>query len=156
MKPHEIKPDTKLCTIIGYNAQRGYMRKYFNKIMKYYDRNATAIALNISDAHFDYTMQNVAHSKVDKMMIEKEFQSKVLGYCDSLNGAAQRYGRVDFIEVVNEKVQGYCLDEDAKACFETPQFIDDQALYIAKLLLIANRWYGTPVDIDLIPELIGE
>jgi len=33
MQPHEIKPDTGLCTILGHNAQTGYMRKYFNKII---------------------------------------------------------------------------------------------------------------------------
>ena len=156
MKPHEIKPDTKLCTIIGYNAQTGYMRRYFNKIMKHNGLNATAIALNITDEHFAYTMQNVAQSKVDKMMIEKEFQAKAVDYCDSLNETAQREGRIDFIEVSEGKVQGYCLDDDAKALFETPEFLDDQILYVAKLMLIANRWFDAPIDIDTIPLLIGE
>ena len=156
MKPHEIKPDTKLCTIIGHNAQTGYMRRYFNKIMKRNGLNATAIALNITDEHFAYTMQNVAQSKVDKMMIEKEFQAKAVEYCDSLNETAQREGRIDFIEVSEGKVQGYCLDDDAKALFETPEFLDDQILYVAKLMLIANRWFDAPIDIDTIPLLIGE
>ena len=156
MKPHEIKPDTKLCTIIGHNAQTGYMRRYFNKIMKHNGLNATAIALNITDEHFAYTMQNVAQSKVDKMMIEKEFQAKAVDYCDSLNETAQREGRIDFIEVSEGKVQGYCLDDDAKALFETPEFLDDQILYVAKLMLIANRWFDAPIDIDTIPLLIGE
>ncbi len=156
MKPHEIKPDTKLCTIIGHNAQTGYMRRYFNKIMKHNGLNATAIALNITDEHFAYTMQNVAQSKVDKMMIEKEFQAKAVEYCDSLNETAQREGRIDFIEVSEGKVQGYCLDDDAKALFETPEFLDDQILYVAKLMLIANRWFDAPIDIDTIPLLIGE
>ena len=156
MQPHEIKPDTKLCTIIGHNAQTGYMRRYFNKIMKHNGLNATAIALNITDEHFAYTMQNVAQSKVDKMMIEKEFQAKAVEYCDSLNETAQREGRIDFIEVSEGKVQGYCLDDDAKALFETPEFLDDQILYVAKLMLIANRWFDAPIDIDTIPLLIGE
>ncbi len=156
MQPHEIKPDTKLCTIIGHNAQTGYMRRYFNKIMKHNGLNATAIALNITDEHFAYTMQNVAQSKVDKMMIEKEFQAKAVQYCDSLNETAQREGRIDFIEVSEGKVQGYCLDDDAKALFETPEFLDDQILYVAKLMLIANRWFDAPIDIDTIPLLIGE
>ena len=156
MQPHEIKPDTRLCTIIGHNAQTGYMRRYFNKIMKHNGLNATAIALNITDEHFAYTMQNVAQSKVDKMMIEKEFQAKAVDYCDSLNETAQREGRIDFIEVSEGKVQGYCLDDDAKALFETPEFLDDQILYVAKLMLIANRWFDAPIDIDTIPLLIGE
>ncbi len=156
MQPHEIKPDTKLCTIIGHNAQTGYMRRYFNKIMKHNGLNATAIALNITDEHFAYTMQNVAQSKVDKMMIEKEFQAKAVDYCDSLNETAKREGRIDFIEVSEGKVHGYCLDDDAKALFETPEFLDDQILYVAKLMLIANRWFDAPIDIDTIPLLIGE
>jgi len=156
MKPHEIKPDTKLCTIIGHNAQTGYMRRYFNKIMKHNGLNATAIALNVTDEHFAYTMQNVAQSKVDKMMIEKEFQAKAVQYCDSLNVTAQREGRIDFIEISEGKVQGYCPDDDAKALFETPKFLDDRILYVAKLMLIANRWFDAPIDIDTIPLLIGE
>jgi len=156
VQPHEIKPDTRLCTIIGHNAQTGYMRRYFNKIMKHNGLNATAIALNITDEHFAYTMQNVAQSKVDKMMIEKEFQTKAVVYCDSLNETAQREGRIDFIEVSEGKVYGYCLDDDARALFEAPEFLDDQILYVAKLMLIANRWFDAPIDIDTIPLLIGE
>ena len=84
MQPHEIKPDTKLCTILGHNAQTGYMRRFFNKIMKRNEENATAIALNISDEHFHFTMTNVGESKVDKMMIEREFGDKALAYCERL------------------------------------------------------------------------
>jgi shikimate 5-dehydrogenase len=156
MQPHEIKPDTRLCTIIGHNAQTGYMRRYFNKIMKRQGINATAIALNITDEHFAFTMQNVAHSKVDKMMIEKEFQQKTIQYCDMLNEAAQREGRVDFIEVKEKKVHGYCLDDDAKALFEHAEFLDDQILFVAKIMLLANRWFDAAVEIDDIPLLIGE
>ena len=156
MKPHEIKPDTKLCTIIGYNAQTGYMRRYFNKIMKHNGLNATAIALNITDEHFDFTMQSVAKSKVDKMMIEKEFQSKAVPYCDVLDERAQREGRIDFVEVKEGKIYGYCFDDSAKALFDTPEFLDDQILFVAKVMLIANRWFDAPVERDTIPLLIGE
>jgi shikimate 5-dehydrogenase len=104
MRPEDIKPDTGLCTILGYNAQTGFVRKYFNKIMKHNGLNATAIALNITDEHFDFTMSSVGQSKVDKMMIEKEFQEKALSYCDSLDETARREGRVDFIEVAESKV----------------------------------------------------
>ena len=62
MKPEEIKPDTGLCTILGYNAQTGFVRKYFNKIMRHNGLNATAIALNITDEHYAFTMENVAQS----------------------------------------------------------------------------------------------
>jgi len=154
MEPHEIKPDTKLCTILGYNAQTGYMRKYFNKIMKHNGLNATAIALNITDDHFDFTMQNVSESRVDMMMIEREFAEKALAYCESLNACAQNEGRVNFIEIKEGKVHGYCLDDDAKALFDKPEFLDDQILFVAKMMLLANRWFGAKIDIDDIPLLI--
>ena len=156
MRPDEIKPNTGLCTILGYNAQTGYVRKYFNKIMKHNGLNATAIALNITDEHFDFTMSSVGQSKVDKMMIEKEFQEKAISYCDSVDEVAKREGRVDFIEVEDTKVKGYCLDDEAKKLFDKPEFLDDQILFVAKMMLIANRWYDAKIDVDDIPLLIGE
>ena len=156
MRPEEIKPDTGLCTILGHNAQTGYIRKYFNKIMKLNAINATAIALNITDENFDFTMSNVATSKVDKMMIEKEFQVKALAYCDSLDDVSQREGRIDFIEVQKGKVKGFCLDDEAKNLFDKPEFLDDQILFVAKMMLIAARWYNAKIDVDTIPLLIGE
>lgn len=156
MQPHEIKPDTGLCTILGHNAQTGYMRKYFNKIMKHNGINATAIALNITDEHFDFTMNNVGESKVTQMMIEREFGSKAVHYCESLNSCAQREGRVDFVEVADGKVKGFCLDDEAKALFDKPEFLDDQILFVAKMMLIANRWFNAKIDVDDIPVLIGE
>ena len=102
MKPEEIKPDTGLCTILGYNAQTGYMRKYFNKLMTLNSLNATAIALNIKDEHFDVTMSSVGQSKVTQMMIEKDFGAKAIQYCANLNECASREGRLDFIEVLDD------------------------------------------------------
>lgn len=154
MMPHEIQPDTKLCTILGYNAQTGYARKYFNKILKVQGVNATAIALNITDEHFDFTMSNVAQSKVDRMMFEKEFRQKAVHYCDSLNDAAKREQRIDFIEVEEGKIIGYCLDDEVNALFDQPELMDDQIRFVAKLMLIANRWYGAKIDVDEIPLLI--
>ena len=156
MQPHEIKPDTKLCTILGHNAQTGFMRKYFNKIMKHNDLNATAIALNITDEHFDFTMSNVGESKVDKMMIEREFAEKALQYCETLNECAREKGRVDFIEVSEGEVHGYSLEDEALALFDKPEFLDDQIIFVAKLMILANRWFGAKIDIDDIPMLIGE
>lgn len=155
MEPHEIKPDTGLCTILGYNAQTGYMRKYFNKIMKHNGLNATAIALNITDDHFDFTMTSVGDSKVDRMMIEREFSQKALQYCETLNDCAKENERVDFIEVKEGKVHGYCLDDEAKALFEKPEFLDDQIIFVAKMMILANRWFGAKIEIDDIPILIG-
>lgn len=155
MQPHEIKPDTQLCTILGYNAQTGYARRYFNKIMKYYDINATAIALNITDEHFVFTMQSVGASKVDKMVLESEFQIEASQYCDELNDDAQEQKRVDFIEVVEGRIYGYCLDAEVKALFEDMKYIDEQTQFVAKMILVAHRWYDTPIEIDTIPTLIG-
>ena len=154
MMPHEIKPTTKLCTILGYNAQTGYTRKYFNKILKRQGINATAIALNISDEHFDFTMSNVAQSKVDRMMIEKEFQQKAVNFCNELNEAAQREQRVEFIEIVDGMIKWYCLDDDVVAMFEKPEFLDDHIRFVAKMMLLANRWYDARIDVDEIPLLI--
>ena len=156
MQPHEIKPNTGLCTILGHNAQTGYMRKYFNKIMKRNTINATAIALNITDEHFDFTMKNVGESKVTQMMIEREFGTKAVPYCESLNDCAREKERVDFIEVKEGKVFGYCLDDEAKALFEKPEFLDDQIIFVAKMMILANRWFEAKIDIDEIPMLIGE
>ena len=154
MRPEEIKPDTGLCTILGHNAQTGYMRRYFNKIMKHNSKNATAIALNITDEHFDFTMSNVGESKVTMMMIEREFSAKAVHYCETLNDCASREKRVDFIEVEEGKVKGYCLDDDAKVLFEKPEFLDEQIVFVAKMMLLANRWFDTKIDIDEIPVLI--
>jgi len=154
MRPEEIKPDTGLCTILGYNAQTGYVRRYFNSIMKHNGINATAIALNIGDEHYDFTIQNVAESKVDKMMFEREFQGKSFHCCDSVDEVASREKRVDFIEIQDGKIYGYCLDEEAKALFERPEFLDEQILFVAKMMLIANRWFNADINVDDIPLLI--
>jgi hypothetical protein len=156
MQPYEIKPDTGLCTILGHNAQTGYMRKYFNKIMKHNGINATAIALNITDEHFAFTMSNVGQSKVDKMMIEREFGEKAVHYCQSLNSCADRVGRVDFIEVENSEIRGFCVEDEAKALFDKPEFLDEQILFVAKMMIIANRWYDAKIDVNDIPLLIGD
>jgi|GEM_PF-300090 len=156
MKPHEIKPDTQLCTILGHNAQTGYMRRYFNKIMKHYGKNATAIALNITDEHFDITMRSVGASKVDKMMIEQEFSTKAIAYCEILDACAQKEQRVDFVEIKEGKVYGYSLEDAAKALFSKPEFLDEQILFVAKMMLLAHRWFETSIEIDAIPLLIGD
>jgi len=130
------------------------MRRYFNKIMKHNKKNATAIALNITDEHFDFTMSNVGQSKVDMMMIEREFGVKAIHYCESLNACAQKEGRVDFVEIKEGKVYGYCLDDDAQALFDKPEFLDDQILFVAKMMILASRWFDTQIDIDAIPLLI--
>jgi len=156
MKPHEIKPDTELCTILGYNAQTGYSRRYFNKILKHNGINATAIALNITDEHFEFTMSSVAQSKVDKMIIEAEFQQKAIPYCDILDDVSQREGRVDFIEIRDGKIYGFCLADKRGSLFKNAKFLDEQILFVSQMMILANRWFDAKIDIDDIPLLIGD
>jgi len=151
MRPEEIKPDTMLCTILGYNAQTGNTRRYFNKWLKQNDINATAIALNITDAHFDFTMKSVGQSKVDKMILEQEFKESVLEYCQQI---PDNCTSVDFVEIVDGAVIGYNLDDEVESLFENPAFIDDRMRFVAKMMIIAQRWYGVEVSIDDIPLII--
>ena len=151
MRPEEIKPDTMLCTILGYNAQTGNTRRYFNKWLKQNDINATAIALNITDAHFDFTMKSVGQSKVDKMILEQEFKESVLEYCQQI---PDNCTSVDFVEIIDGEVIGYNLDEEVESLFENPAFVDDRMRFVAKMMIIAQRWYGVEVSIDDIPLII--
>ena len=38
--------------------------------------------------------------------------------------------------------------------FDKPEFLDDQILFVAKMTLLANRWFDTKIDVDDIPLLI--
>ena len=152
MQPHEIKPDTELCTVIGYNAQTGYIRRYFNAILKRRGINATAIALNLNDDNFAFTMRSLPHSKVDRMMVEQEFSRTIQPFCHVLHDGAE--SRVDFVEVRDGEIHAYNLDRDVEALFDNPAVLDDRVRFVAKMMLIARRWYGANVDIDEIPVLI--
>jgi len=154
VKPEEIKPDTELCTIIGYNAQTGNRRRYFNKILKLNGLNATAIALNIKDEHFDFTMKNLANSKVTKMMIEPEFQARAIEYCDELDERSKVRGLVGFVEVVDGKIMGYNLDVAIDDLVEEPEFYDENMILAVRMMILANRWYNAPIDLDLVPIII--
>jgi len=154
MKPEEIKPDTELCTILGYNAQTGDRRRFFNKILKANGINATAIALNIKDEHFPVTMEGLPHSKVTRMMIEDEFQASAVSYCDELDERSKVRGLVGFVEVVDGKVYGYNLDVDIDNLVDNPEFFDDKMILAIRMMLLAERWYGAKVDLDLIPTII--
>jgi len=81
MQPHEIKPDTQLCTILGYNAQTGQSRRYFNKILKKNGLNATAIALNITDeqiAEMEAHLDDIDFE--DAAKTEKELRHDVMSH----------------------------------------------------------------------------
>jgi shikimate 5-dehydrogenase len=154
MRPEEIRPDTELCTIIGYNAQTGNRRRYFNKILKMAGKNATAISLNIKEEHFDFTMKNLADSKVKRMIIEPEFQAQAIPYCDELNERAKVRGVVGFVEVVDGKIMGYNLDVAIDDLVENPKFYDEHMILAVRMMLLAKRWYGVDVDLELIPEIV--
>ena len=154
MKPEEIKPDTELCTILGFNAQTGNCRRYFNGCLKENGINATAIALNIKEEHFVFTMENLAASKVTRMILEHEFGERVVGYCDTLNATAQAKNFVDFVEVADGKIAGYCLDAEIETYIENPEFVDERMRLAMKMMLLSNRWYGATIDMDLIPTMI--
>ncbi|NEW60776.1 hypothetical protein GSY74_05720 [Sulfurovum sp. bin170] len=154
MKPEEIRPDTELCTIIGYNAQTGDRRKYFNKILRECGTNATAIALNIKAEHFAVTMKNLANSKVTRMIIEPEFQAEAVQYCDELNERAKVRGLVGFVEVVDGKIMGYNLDVAIDELVENPEFFDDKMSLAIRMMLLAERWYKAKVDLDKIPIIV--
>jgi len=156
MKPEEIKPDTKLCTILGYNAQIGKRRKYFNRVLKSNGINATAIALNIKDEHFDFTMKNLPESKVTRVIIEPEFQTMVVNYCDELNERAKVRGMVGFVEVVDGKIMGYNFDVNIDNVIENPKFFYDDMILAIRMMLLAQRWYGAEVDLDEIPTVVAQ
>ena len=154
MKPEEIKPDTQLCTILGFNAQTGNCRRYFNGCLKENGLNATAIALNIKEEHFVFTMENLADSKVNRMILEHEFCQSVVRYCDRLNESAQEKQFVDFVEVENGKIVGYCLDAQIDQYIENPAFVDERMKLAMKMMVLSNRWYNAKIDMDLIPTMI--
>jgi len=154
MKPEEIKPDTQLCTIIGYNAQTGNRRRFFNKILKANGINATAIALNIKDEHFPITMESLAKSKVTRMMIEPEFQEQAVTYCDELDERSKVRGMVGFVEVVDGKIMGYNLDVDIDNLVDNPEFFDEKMILAIRMMLLAQRWYNAKVDMDMIPTIL--
>ena len=149
MKPEEIKPDTQLCTIIGYNAQTGKSRKYFNGIMKHFNVNATAIALNIKDDHFSFMMKSLVDSPVKRMIVEDDFQTNILPYLENND-----IEYVDFIEVIDKKIVGYNLDNQVEDLIKDPNLIDANMRLAIKMLIIANRWYGVKINMDILPIIL--
>lgn len=148
MRPEEIRPDTKLCTILGYNAQTSNRRRYFNRILKLNGINATAIALNIKDEHFNFTMKNLPNSKVDRVILEDEFQREVLEFCKNRD----ELERAEFIEVDSGEIIGHFLD--ISSVVERVEFFDENMILATKMMILANRWYGAKIDLDLIPTII--
>jgi len=147
MRPEEIKPDTKLCTIIGHNAQTSKRRVYFNKILKLNGVNATAIGLNIKDEHFDFTMKNLPNSKVDRVILEDEFASLALKFCKNSNSIQ----KAQFLEIKRGEILGFEIDIDGLI---EPNFFDLNMILATEMMVLANRWYKVKIDIDQIPLII--
>ncbi len=156
MEPHEIKPDTKLCTIIGINAQIGIARKYFVKIFKHFNMNIAPIALNIKDEHLTVTLNGLPNSKIQFTYIEPEHQRAAVNFCQEIDGTTRELGYVDIIEVKDNKAYGINLEYEAKALFPQGYEFDNNTMLMAKLLLIVKRWYGCEFTIDDIPMLMNK
>ncbi len=153
MEPHEIRPDTQLCTILGLAGQNSLERRVFNKILKSDAINATAIALNVKEEHFDFTFTNIARSKIDKVILLDEFKERALAFCDELhNGDAM----IDYLEIKNGKISAYSLEHELESLFDAKDMCERETITAAKMLILANRWYGASVDINRIPILLGE
>ena len=152
MEAHEIKPDTQLCTILGLMGQNSLERKVFNKILKSEGVNATAIALNVKEEHFDFTFTNIARSKIEKVILLKEFKERVRPFCDVLEGEDE----IDYLEIKAGRISAFSLASDIEKLFSNKQMLDESTIKAAKMLLLANKWYGAALDIDTIPVLLGE
>jgi hypothetical protein len=122
--------------------------------MKQNEINATAIALNIKEEHFEYIMKNLAESKVKKMIMEHEFCENVVHFCDEFNDCAKEKKFVDFVEVIDGKIIGYCLDDEIDVYIENPDFVDERIRLAMKMMLLSSRWYKANIDMDLIPTMI--
>jgi len=156
MEAHEIKPDTKLCTIIGMSAQVGIARKYFVKVFKHYDLNIAPIALNIKDEHLTVTLKGLPNSKIQFSYIEPEYQRSAIHFCDNLNETAKKLEYIDIIEVNDGVATGINLEDEARSLFTEGYELDNNTMLMAKVLLIVKRWYGINLNIDDIPMLMNK
>jgi len=99
-------------------------------------------------------MKNLAESKVKKMIVEHEFCENIVHFCDDFNESAKEKKFVDFVEIVDGKIMGYCLDDDIGKYIENPAFVDENIRLAMKMMLLSNRWYKVKIDMDLIPTMI--
>ncbi len=94
-------------------------------------------ALNIKDEHFNFTMKNLPNSKVDRVILEDEFQREVLEFCKNRD----ELERAEFIEVDSGEIIGHFLD--ISSVVERVEFFDDNMILATKMMILANRWYGS-------------
>lgn len=153
MEPHEIRPDTQLCTILGLAGQNSLERRIFNKILKTDAINATAIALNVKEEHFDFTFTNIARSKIDKVILLDEFKERVRSFCDILENEDEA---IDYLEIKAGRISAFSLAGDIEKLFDNTDILDENTIKTAKMLLLASKWYGASMDINRITTLLGE
>jgi hypothetical protein len=156
MEPHEIKPDTKLCTIIGMSAQVGIARKYFVKVFKHYNLNIAPIALNIKQEHLDITLKGLPNSKIQYSYIEPEYQKEAVAFCDNLDNISKELGYIDIIEVDDKMANGINFENDVRELFPKGYEFDNNTMLMVKILLITKRWYKIEFDINDVPVLMNQ
>ncbi len=131
---------------MGYNGPDSNRRRYFNRILKTkWDKCHRNLLLNIKDEHFNFTMKNLPNSKVDRVILEDEFQREVLEFCKNRD----ELERAEFIEVDSGEIIGHTLD--ISSVVERVEFFDENMILATKMMILANRWYGAKIDLDLIP-----
>jgi hypothetical protein len=86
--------------------------------------------------------------------MEHEFCENVVHFCDDFNDCAKTKKFVDFVEVVDGQIIGYCLDDEIDEHIENPDFVDERIRLAMKMMLLSNRWYKAKIDMDLIPTMI--
>ncbi len=79
MRPEEIRPDTKLCTILGYNAQTSNRRRYFNRILKLNGINATSNCSKILKMSILTLQWKIYQTLRDRVILKMRFPEKFKG-----------------------------------------------------------------------------
>ncbi len=53
-------------------------------------------------------------------------------------------------------IMGYNLDVVIDDLVDNPEFFDENMILAIRMMLVANRWYGSKVDLDLISIITKE
>jgi len=92
------------------------------------------------------TMKNLPNSKVDRVILEDEFKEN-FRFCKNRD----ELERAEFIELI---WRDYWAFLDISSVVERVEFFDDNMILATKMMILANRWYGAKIDLDLIPTII--
>jgi len=85
---------------------------------------------------------------VDRVILEDEFPKRSFRFCKNRD----ELERAEFIEVDSGEIIGHFLD--ISSVVERVEFFDDNMILATKMMILANRWYGAKIDLDLIPTII--